>query len=375
MDLMERPSMRRLIRDVKRYAPLLALGIMAIVVLVSTAVVIGASPQAPDRDAGMTALASPSPRPSATPLTTPAPTSSITLVSATPTPVATPPTPAPSAEMDATPTSGTDPDPIDVEDPDYSDEVEPDPEVALVIGGADDSIGGVDGEVPFYIRTGDTVDEVLELQTYDVDLSDCSLTQSYEPDDPAGTARTVPLQPLPEQSISMKDGRHTFVATCLSGAGELTATVLAVVRDGKPEACRDFEFVRGEISVSSWEALSAGVVGTWKGCVTTPWTPMYEVTVTLREDGTYSATSTEVLDGTDMIAMYYGTDDDFATKLYTINDFQDSQLGVGQIDVVFGAEPGVRDDLRNVRLMGDQLEFELFHMAQYGPVTFQLYRQ
>jgi hypothetical protein len=48
---------------------------------------------------------------------------------------------------------------------------------------------------------------------------------------------------------------------------------------------------------------------------------------------------------------------------------------VGQIDVVFGPEPGVRDELRNVRLMGDQLEFELFHMAQYGPVTFQLYRQ
>ena len=102
---------------------------------------------------------------------------------------------------------------------------------------------------------------------------------------------------------------------------------------------------------------------------------MYEVTVTLREDGTYSAASTEVLDGTDMIAMYYGTDDDYPAKLYAINDFQDSQLGIGQIDVVFGPEPASRDELRNVRLMGDQLEFELFHMEQYGPVTFQLYRQ
>ena len=204
----------------------------------------------------------------------------------------------------------------------------------------------------------------------------CSLTQSYEPDDPTAIPGQSPLEPLAEQSISMKDGRHTFVATCPSSEGELTATVVAMVRDGKPEACRGFEFVRGEISVSSYDELTAGIIGTWKGCVTTPGTPMYEVTVTLREDGTYSAASTEVLDGADMIALYYGTDNDYPAKLYAINDFQDSRLGIGQIDVVFyGAEPGVRDELRNVRLMGDQLEFELFHMRDYGPVTFELYRQ
>ena len=87
-----------------------------------------------------------------------------------------------------------------------------------------------------------------------------------------------------------------------------------MVRDGNQEACRGFEFVRGEISVSSYEELTAGIVGTWIGCVTTPWTPMYEVTVTLRGDGTYSATSAEVLDGTPMTAMYYGTDDDYAVE-------------------------------------------------------------
>jgi len=371
MDLMERPSIQRLIRDIKRHAPLLSLGVMAIVVLVSTAVVIGASRQAPDRDAGLTAMASSSPRPSATPSMTPAPTPLITPqpAPATPTPVA-PHTPVPTPEPtdEAIPDEGADTEPIDVEDPGYYEEVEPDPEVALLVNGIDD-------EAPLYIRSGDTVTESLELETYDVDLSDCSLTQSFEPDDPAGTPWTVALEPLPEQSISMKDGRHTFVATCLSSAGELTATVLAVVRDGKPEACRDFEFVRGEISVSSYEDLTAGVVGTWKGCVTSPWTPMYEVTITLRQDGTYSAASPEVLDGYDMVAMYYGTDDDYPQKLYAINDFQDSQLGIGQIDVVFGPEPGVRDELRNVRLMGDQLEFELFHLDDYGPVTFQLYRQ
>jgi hypothetical protein len=379
MDLMERPSMRRLVRDLKRHAPLLSLGVMAIVVLVSTAVVIGASRQAPDRDAGLTALASPSSRPSATPPMTPAPTPSITPVPATPTPAATPEAPPPTpvasteltdegAEVDTDPVDEDedyyDEEPINVEDPEYVLE----PDVNLLIG-------GMEGDAGFYIRTGETVEAVLQFPTRDLDQSACSLTQSYEPDDPAGTPWTVSLEPLPVQSISMADGRHTFVAECPSTAGDLTARVRANAMDRKPEACRDFEFVRDEISVSSFEELAAGVVGTWKGCVTTPWTPMYEVTVTLREDGTYSAASTEVLDGNDMVAMYYGTDDDFPAKLYAINDFQDSQLGIGQIDVVFGPEPGVRDELRNVRLMGDKLEFELFHMDDYGPLTFQLYQQ
>jgi hypothetical protein len=94
-------------------------------------------------------------------------------------------------------------------------------------------------------------------------------------------------------------------------------------------------------------------------------------------DGTYSAASTEVLDGTDMTAMYWGIDDDDPAKLYAINDFQESLLGLGQLNITAGLapEPGVRGSLRNVRLMGDQLEFELFHMDEYGPVTFQLYRQ
>jgi hypothetical protein len=373
MDLMERPAMRRLVRDLRRYWPLLAVGVMAIVVLVSTAIVIGASRQAPDRDAGLVALASPSLGPSATPSMTPDPTPSITPVPATPTPDPTPdktPTPVPTPVADAVPDREADTDPIDNEDPEYYDEIEPEPEPEIAL-----LIAGIDDEAPLYIRTGDTVEKELELRAYDVDLGNCSLTQSYEPDDPAGTPWTVALEPLSEQSISFKDGRHTFVAACPSSAGELTATVVAMVRDGKPEACRDFEFVRGDISVSSYEELTAGIVGTWKGCVTTAWTPMYEVTITLRGDGTYSATSAELLDGYQMVAMYYGSNDDFPTKVYAINDFQDSKLGVGQIDVAFGPEPAVRDSLRNVRLMGDKLEFELFHMEQYGPITFKLYRQ
>lgn len=62
-------------------------------------------------------------------------------------------------------------------------------------------------------------------------------------------------------------------------------------------------------------------------------------------------------------------------KRYAINDLQASLKGLGQIDVAFqpGETDGAnRDELRNIRLMGDLLEFELFHQSAYGPVTFQL---
>jgi hypothetical protein len=149
--------------------------------------------------------------------------------------------------------------------------------------------------------------------------------------------------------------------------------------DRQPEACRDFEFSRVDITATTFEELQVGVVDTWTGCVTTPWTPMYQVTFELREDGSYSASTDEVLDGTEMIALYYGMDDDSPAKTYALTDIQASGLGIGEIDVVFdvgSVDVGsvVRDELRNVRLMGDTLEFEMFHFGRYGPLTYQLRR-
>jgi hypothetical protein len=379
MDFRDHPSILRLTREAKRHAPLLVFGALAFLILASTAVALAVSRTAPDHGAGQVAAASPTDRAEATPSISPTPSPSVTLEPATPAPAATPHAGRPSADPTSEPIDGgigidTDPvadgeeyhdeEPIDVEDPDY-----------MLAPEIDLTFNGMGMDAGFYIRSGEAVEAVLQFPTRDLDESACSLTQSYEPDDPSGMPWTVSLEPVPVQTVSMADGWHTFVAECPSSVGDLTARVRAIAMDRKPEACRDFEFVRDEISVSSYKELAAGVVGTWKGCVTTPWTPMYEVTVTFRDDGTYSASTTEVLDGSELVAMYYGTDDDFPAKLYAINDLQDSRLGVGQIDVVFGPEPGVRDELRNMRLMGDKLEFELFHLDRYGPLTFQLERQ
>jgi hypothetical protein len=138
-----------------------------------------------------------------------------------------------------------------------------------------------------------------------------------------------------------------------------------------PEDCVDFDFPAADITIASLAELQAGIRGTWAGCVTTPWVHPYWVAITLRGDGTYTSHALE-LNG--LPAMYYGTDEDLPEKRYELNDLQDSLKGVGQIDIVFNAGNTNRGDLRNVKLMGDQLEFEFFHRGDYGPLTYRLYR-
>ena len=73
-------------------------------------------------------------------------------------------------------------------------------------------------------------------------------------------------------------------------------------------------------------------MGTWVGCLTTPWVPRYWVTITFRADGTYSGFAEEAADEP---AFYYGTDEDMSEKRYELNDLEDDLEGVGQIDIVF----------------------------------------
>jgi hypothetical protein len=139
-----------------------------------------------------------------------------------------------------------------------------------------------------------------------------------------------------------------------------------------PGACGSFTFSPApEISVDSLAELEDGMVGTWAGCLTTPWVPRYWVTITFRANGTYSGFAEETAG---QPAFYYGTDEDMAEKRYELNDLQDDLEGVGQIDIVFWEGNTNRGDLRNIRLTGNELEFEFFHRGQYGPLLYQLYR-
>ena len=269
------------------------------------------------------------------------------------------PTNAPPDEPTRTPTPTPPPTPVPT----------PRPSLALLVGPYEP--GGPWG---MYITSGDQVDADVKLESVSITLSSCHLTHKVVPDAPGSHASTVNLTPKRTQSVALIDGLHTFTATCPSSAGTLTSRNIIQAMDRRPEKCLGFDFAASKITVSSLEELNDGIIGTWQGCVTNPWVPTYWVTMTFRADGTYSAVSTEVLDGQEMIAMYYGMDEDSPAKKYELNDLQANLKGVGDIDVVFDQGSVNRDDLRNVALMGDKLQFDYVHAGVYGPLTFRLHR-
>src|SRR5262249_54620823 len=118
----------------------------------------------------------------------------------------------------------------------------------------------------------------------------------------------------------------------------------------EPTRCADVAFTTSPITASTLDEFEAGIVGTWQGCVTTPgWVPKDWVTMTFRSDGTYSARSDDVLDGQDMIAMYYGMDEDSPNKVCHLVDVHDDGTASGTIDIVFDVGSVNRDEIRQIR--------------------------
>lgn len=136
-------------------------------------------------------------------------------------------------------------------------------------------------------------------------------------------------------------------------------------------SCEGYEFPVGAVTIRTYAELRDGIVGTWVGCVTTPWVPPYWVTITFRSDGTYSGVAAP---GAGEPAFYYGTDQDSPEKTYQIDDLQSDLEGVGHIDIYFWPGDTNRGGLRNIRLMGNQLQFEFFHRDAFGPLLYQLYK-
>lgn len=142
------------------------------------------------------------------------------------------------------------------------------------------------------------------------------------------------------------------------------------------QTCRDMPFPDGPDTTSSLEELRTGMRLTWAGCVTTPWDPPYPVTVTFRDDNTYSAR--RLLGGPWSLpnghaAFRNGVDTDSPLKIYTV-DGVTSGGGFGTLAIIYdhgGPAPG---SLRNIRLMDDQLTFDYYFQHTSGPIEFRLYR-
>jgi len=242
----------------------------------------------------------------------------------------------------------------------------PKPSVALGLNG----LAGTQVQV----SPGGTADVHLSLRTTGLDQKRCSLIHQITPDSPLIAPSETSLPPVDDQTVAVVDGLHGFHASCPSGQGTLTAETGMMAADGAPERCAGWAFPEDPVSISTIDELTSGIVGSWHGCVDTPWVPTYWITMEFRGDGTYSATAVEVVDGFSGPALYYGTDDDDPAKRWRIDDLQASQLGIGIIDIVFDAGSVNRDPISAIRLMGDRLEFEMMHHGQYGPLVFQLVR-
>jgi hypothetical protein len=215
----------------------------------------------------------------------------------------------------------------------------------------------------------------MKLKLQNFELKNCTVTDSITLDDDNLSQTSKSISAVADQELSLVDGKHVITAKCTAGTTNKSDTANMVIMDNQPKKCQDFNFSDGATTASSVPSLQSGMVGTWQGCVTTPWVPKYFVNMTFRSDGTYSAVSGEQLDFRDMNALYYGTEDDNAAKKYGINTFQ-SGVGTGNIVIWFGDSKTTTDDqLKNIKLMGSKLSFEMLHLNQYGPLTFQLNKQ
>jgi hypothetical protein len=124
-----------------------------------------------------------------------------------------------------------------------------------------------------------------------------------------------------------------------------------------------------------WEHLQqmkARMVGTWRGSVTSPWTPpKYEVEITFRADGRYSA---RCLGTEACLPFHYGSAAETPLHTWDLVDVQANREAVGTLYV--WERPGSWvGDLKKVTLYGEgaRLTFEFWN-ASYGPLRYDLYR-
>jgi hypothetical protein len=115
-----------------------------------------------------------------------------------------------------------------------------------------------------------------------------------------------------------------------------------------------------------------GVIGTWAGTATTPWTPAYKVAFTFDSYSHYSARSINA----SYVALYYGTDDDSPEKQYSIVDIQANGDANGTIAVFFSPGDTNSDTLFGIALSADlnRLKFQVMHNGAYGPLQYDLQR-
>lgn len=231
----------------------------------------------------------------------------------------------------------------------------------------------------YKIESGKTTADIkITLETTNVDIGGCSISIDTVPDKFGDTGGTTELEPLATQTYGFIDGLHTIKVSCPSTGGDsLNASRTLLVADNLPEECLDYDFTAPDTTTTNLSDFQDAFVGTWVGCVDTPWWTTYFVTIRFDDDASYNAWSSEKLDGNISYGGFYsysiaGED---SNKIYGITSLQNG-LGQGFLDIAHPNGSTVqRGDLRNIRLDANTLKFDFYHRQKYGPLTFMLERQ
>jgi hypothetical protein len=227
------------------------------------------------------------------------------------------------------------------------------------------------------ITTGNkTADVPLGIAANGLELSRCTITDNVTLDDATFSKQQVSLPSIAKQTLKLVDGSHAIVFDCpTTSSSNVTLSITGLAADGLAKKCADYNFTDSSSTANNLDELKSAVVGSWAGCVTTPWTPSYYVNISFKADGTYTATSTESLDGIVHTPMYWGGQQTNAKSTYRLMTFA-SGVGTGEFVIYFSdAGTTTQDTLKYVKVMGDKLSFEFMHFSAYGPVTYKLYRQ
>jgi hypothetical protein len=122
--------------------------------------------------------------------------------------------------------------------------------------------------------------------------------------------------------------------------------------------------------VQQLDRIRSGVLGTWAGTQTNPWSDPCPVTITFGA-ASYSAHSP----GDACTVFYWGVNDDSPEKTYLIDDVTASAEGTGEIAIYFQPGDTNRGVLEHIALSADnqQLTFQTLK-DDYGPLVFTLSR-
>jgi len=157
---------------------------------------------------------------------------------------------------------------------------------------------------------------------------------------------------------------------CTCATGQLGAQVCQPNRTYGPCVC-------AAVDGGSWEQqqlarLRRGIVGTWLGVQTNPWSDVpCSTKIQFEANGHYSAHSPNE----SCTVFYYGSNDDSPEKRYSIDDVLANGEGHAEIEIWFSPGLTNRGELRRLFLSEDEneLRFEAWKTG-YGPLVFTLKR-